>query len=45
LSLVDRMKGMLGSDADVSVCCVAEIPPLGSGKRPCIVNNYTRRGQ
>jgi phenylacetate-CoA ligase len=40
--LVDRMKGLLGADADVSVCCVADIPPLASGKRPSIVNNYGR---
>ena len=43
LSLVNSMKGMLGADADVSVCCVADIPPLASGKRPSIVNNHTRR--
>jgi phenylacetate-CoA ligase len=41
-SLVDRMKGMLGADAEVSVCCVAEIPPMSSGKRPSIVNSYRR---
>ena len=40
--LVDRLKGLLGADADVSVCCVADIPPLASGKRPSIVNNYGR---
>jgi phenylacetate-CoA ligase len=39
-SLVDRLKGLLGADAEVSVCCVADIPPLASGKRPCIVNNF-----
>jgi phenylacetate-CoA ligase len=41
--LVDRLKDLLGADADVSVCCVADIPPLASGKRPSIVNNYRRR--
>jgi phenylacetate-CoA ligase len=41
-ALVDRMKGMLGEDAEVSVCRVAEIPPKSSGKRPSIVNNYRR---
>ena len=40
--LVDRLKGLLGADADLSVCCVADIPPLASGKRPSIVNNYGR---
>jgi phenylacetate-CoA ligase len=43
--LVDRLRGLLGADADVSVCCVADIPPLASGKRPSIVNNYGRRNQ
>jgi phenylacetate-CoA ligase len=43
-SLVDRMKAMLGADAEVSVCCVADIPALDSGKRTCIVNNHERRG-
>jgi phenylacetate-CoA ligase len=41
-ALVDRMKGMLGEDAEVSVRCVAEIPPMSSGKRPSIVNSYRR---
>jgi hypothetical protein len=40
--LVERSKGLLGADADVSVRCVADIPPLASGKRPSIVNNYGR---
>jgi phenylacetate-CoA ligase len=40
--LIDRLKRLLGADADVSVCCVADIPPLASGKRPSIVNNYGR---
>jgi phenylacetate-CoA ligase len=43
-SLADRMKSMLGADADVRVCCVESIPALESGKRSCVVNNYTRRG-
>jgi len=42
--LIANLKKMLGQNAQISIEFVDHIPPLKSGKRPYIVNQYNRTG-
>ena len=38
VTVKDKLSNILGSDADIEIQFVDEIPPLPSGKRPAIMN-------
>jgi len=42
LPIIENLKSMLGSDANIKIDFVDHIPPLKSGKRPYIVNRYKK---
>lgn len=42
--MVAEIKAILGEDAEIRVERVSDIPVLKSGKRRCVVNNYSNRG-
>ena len=38
VTVKDKLSNILGSDADIEIQFVDEIPPLPSGKRPAVMN-------
>jgi len=41
--VIERVRAVLGSRAEITVECVSDIPPLASGKRPAILNRMSAR--
>lgn len=41
--IIDQLKGALGSDAEIAISVVNDIPVLASGKRKPVVNNWKNK--